>query len=115
MPADIYKRTSKQTTVTKVNNKLSNKQTHTQSITSWKQFVDNLPKWEHDMLIDIEDQDPTFESRLADILKDLNDLIIAVSDGRYDPETITGSFGWLSGTQDEILWQGLGPVSGQRT
>ena len=83
-------------------------QTKRTSPKTWNEYVVSLPSWEKDLIgINHEMENMT---GLCSALINESTILFAVSDGgNVGP---FGSFGWVVGTTDEIMWEGAGVARG---
>jgi hypothetical protein len=72
-------------------------------------YVAILPLWERDLLAHAtEDHYP--DSSLCELLQQTNVNILVASDGGHKDDY--GSFGWVIGTKDEVIWDCEGVARG---
>ena len=76
--------------------------------TTWQQYICEITEWERTLL---HHNWETNTSSLSAVLQDENAKVMAVSDGGQIGDI--GTFGWVIGTESEILWEGQGAACGQ--
>jgi hypothetical protein len=74
-------------------------------LTDWDEYILSLDPWEHDLIVDSQS-----ELTLFTAMQDLNAILLIVSDGSQ--KFTYGSFGWLIGTQTQILASCSGAARG---
>jgi hypothetical protein len=81
----------------------------TSTCETFAEHVATLPQWERELLAPATEQSFP-DSSLYELLLQENTTILATSDGgqKYD----LGSFGWVIGTQDEVMWDCEGVARG---
>jgi hypothetical protein len=72
-------------------------------------YVTTLPQWERDLLAKAM-EDPFPDTPLNQLLQQRNVNILVASDGGH--KTDYGSFGWVIGTKDEVIWDCQGTARG---
>jgi hypothetical protein len=78
--------------------------------TTFKDYVMALPTWEQDLLINATEKPSN--APLYEMLSSQHATLLAVSDGGADIPKNFGSFGWVIGTEHEILWECKGIARG---
>jgi hypothetical protein len=73
-------------------------------------YVASLPQWEQDLLVHVKEY--VLATPLFEVLQKQNANLLAVSDGGADAALNYGSFGWVLGTDKEILWECKGIARG---
>jgi hypothetical protein len=67
---------------------------------TFAEHIATLPQWERELLAPATEQDFP-DSSLCELLQQKNTTILAASDGGQKDDH--GSFGWVIGTQDEVI------------
>jgi hypothetical protein len=70
----------------------------------------HLPTWEQDLLLHATEKPSTIP--LYELLNQKHLTLLAISDGGADVPRNYGSFGWVLGTEHEILWECKGIARG---
>jgi hypothetical protein len=76
---------------------------HTPICTTFKDYATTLPTREQDLLLQATEKPSTIP--LYALLNQKHTTLLAVSDGGADVPNNYGSFGWVLGTEHEILWE----------
>jgi hypothetical protein len=77
---------------------------------TWDEYVHSLPEWVSTLITNTA-RSARAKTELYEALLNESETLCIVSDGGQKDEY--GSFGWVIGTKDEILFEGSGPARGQ--
>jgi hypothetical protein len=83
---------------------------HPTTCTMFKDYVKTLPTWEQDLLLSVTEKPSTVP--LYELLNQTRTPLLAVCDSGADVPNNYGSFGWVLGTNHEILWECKGITRG---